>query len=162
MEWHGNQVVHIMCSTSNGFAQISVKNMKNALKKIGTNSIDSASFMEFLMEYRNTPRSEGRSPNQVVFGRNLRTLLPSHSKSLNGTDNVEAEDGRRKKETLAQKTKENYDRQNKLLQGLQGRDKVIVQDPTTKKWSHRGVIIQVGRRRSYQIKLESGRQTWRN
>ena len=40
--------------------------------------ITSEEFLTALLEYRNTSRSDERSPNDVVFGRNLRSLIPTH------------------------------------------------------------------------------------
>jgi hypothetical protein len=39
---------------------------------------------------------------------------------------------------------------------------VRIQDPSSKLWSHVGVIVAVGRYRSYRIKFASGSVLWRN
>jgi len=40
--------------------------------------------------------------------------------------------------------------------------KVRVQNPISKRWDKTAVIIDVGNRRNYRIKFESGRASWRN
>ena len=57
--------------------------MKNLLKKTATiGNIESEEFQKGLMEYRNTPRSGGLSPAQIVSGHPTRTLVPAHYKAF--------------------------------------------------------------------------------
>ena len=77
---------------SNGMAEAAVKNMKNLLDKCEADTINSEEFLEGLLEYSNTPRECGYSPNQVIYGQNLRSLVPVHetaaSKDTSDVQNV--------------------------------------------------------------------------
>ena len=52
------------------------------LKKLDLNDVTSKEFCEALMELRNTPRADGRSPNEIVFGHNLYSKVPVHHTSF--------------------------------------------------------------------------------
>jgi len=39
-------------------------------------------FCEAILELRNMPNADGRSPNGVVFGKNLRSCVPTHHTSF--------------------------------------------------------------------------------
>ncbi len=56
-----------------------MKTLKRMLRdNMGTGgSVDSIRFARALLEYRNTPdRDTGRSPAQVIFGRQVRDFVP--------------------------------------------------------------------------------------
>ena len=61
---------------SNGHAERNVRVVKDLLKKTESD-INSQEFLDGMSQLRNTPRADGTSPCQVVFGRSIRTLLPS-------------------------------------------------------------------------------------
>jgi hypothetical protein len=63
---------------SNGHAELSVKAMKNLVIK----NSGGESFQQGLLEFRNTPISDGRSPAQVVFGHPMRSMVPAHYRSF--------------------------------------------------------------------------------
>ena len=44
--------------------------------------LDSDDFARGLLEIRNTPRSDGRSPAQVLFGRPLRSAVVAYHRSF--------------------------------------------------------------------------------
>ena len=79
-----------------------------------------------LLEMRNTPNENGLSAAQMVFGQNLRSVLPSIRASL-----LEE-----KKELLqlAQQT----------LSELCIKQRVLVQDEETKRRNKIGTVIQIG------------------
>ena len=66
---------------SNGHAEAAVKAMKTMIKKYSEGGkFDDLGFQEAVLEWRNTPhKRDGRSPAQMIFGRPMRTRLPSHS-----------------------------------------------------------------------------------
>jgi len=64
------------------YAEVYVKLVKNMLKKLDLNDVTSKEFCEALMELRNTPRADGRSPNEIVFGHNLYSKVPIHHTSF--------------------------------------------------------------------------------
>ena len=60
-------------------AEVGVKSMKRLLQgNLGPNGeLDTDAFSRALLNYRNTPdRDMGQSPDQVVFGRVLRDMMP--------------------------------------------------------------------------------------
>lgn len=58
--------------------------------------------------------------------------------------------------------KTRYDAHAKPLSRLPIGAQVRIQDPKSKKWSHVGVIVGLGRYRDYRIKFASGSVLWRN
>lgn len=68
---------------SNGLAEAAVKAMEDLVKRTcSTGSLDTDAFREGLLEWRNTPRQHGRSPAQIVFGRPLRSIIPTHRRAF--------------------------------------------------------------------------------
>lgn len=64
---------------SNGEAEASVKTIKNILKKCHHDGSDP---YIALLNLRNTPKTFGPSPAQLLFNRQLRTRIPVHNKLL--------------------------------------------------------------------------------
>lgn len=60
---------------SNGFIEVMVKTLKLGLNKTEDPWV-------FLMEYRSTPLECGFSPSELLMGRKIRTLLPTHPDNL--------------------------------------------------------------------------------
>ena len=80
---------------SNGHAERNVQLIKDLLIKTG-NDLESEEYIDGLAQIRNTPRADGFSPNQVVFGRSVRTLVPSLFEVLGINEYIESS---RKKKT---------------------------------------------------------------
>lgn len=80
-------------SQSNGGAERAVQTAKNLLKK-------SADPAKAFLAYRATPLENGRSPTELLFGRRIRTELPTLPGSLTpkwpGLDEFKAEEAQRK------------------------------------------------------------------
>ncbi|XP_042859319.1 protein piccolo-like [Penaeus japonicus] len=114
------------------------------------------------MEIRNTPRPDGRSPAQILFGRPLRTAMPAHQRSFAPEWQALAEECDRKQLTIKQKAQRLYDRSAHILPPLKVGTPVRIQDHTTLRWDKIGTVVGIGRRRDYHIKLPSGRIYWRN
>lgn len=64
----------VLPAQSNGHAEVTVKSMKRLVAK--TETMESDEFLQGLLEFRNTPRSDGRSPAQIVFGHAVRSRVP--------------------------------------------------------------------------------------
>lgn len=60
---------------SNGFIEVMVKTIKLGLSKTGDMCL-------FLMEYRSTPLKCGFTPSELLMGRRIRSLLPTHPDNL--------------------------------------------------------------------------------
>ena len=66
---------------SNGHAERNVGILKQLIIKTD-NDIRSKGYLDGISQLRNTLREDGFSPTQVVFGRSLRTLLPTPTEAL--------------------------------------------------------------------------------
>ena len=82
--------MHTMSSSphypqSNGHAEAAVKAIKNLLKKSApfdpSGQLDLDTFDRGLLEWRNTPGPDGLSSAQILFGRQLRSFIPTHETS---------------------------------------------------------------------------------
>ena len=134
----------------NGHAECAVKEMKHLLGK-------TKNFQDFrvaLREWRNTPRFDGLSPAQWLFGRRQRTDTPASSKAYQRISDqqleaFEARRGEKIERKLAQK-----DLASKPLDPLRPGDAVYVQDPKSGRWDATGEIIKKRGRRSYVVEVE--------
>jgi hypothetical protein len=141
--------------SSNGLAEAAVKSMKALVAASTTNGdISCESFLQGLLELRNTPRANGLSPAEMVFGAPLRACVPTHPIvfAKRWTELADKQD-----EAASSPT----DLPSRQLTALHVGDNCWVQNTITRRWSSIGVIVQA-RHRNYTIKLPSGRLIWRN
>ncbi|QQP37681.1 Transposon Tf2-6 polyprotein [Caligus rogercresseyi] len=147
---------------ANGYAEAAVKSMKSLVKKVSPD-VRSSKFFKALLTYRNTPRSDGLSPAERLYGRPARTSLPAHPVVYNRTDRDRVIKADRKAVSLRAKAKAAYDVGSKELSELKVGDIVRVQHGLTKKWNLIAEVLEIRPRgRSYLVKTESGRLYWRN
>ena len=73
----GNSTPHY--PQSNSHAEAAVKAMKELVAKTG--DLSSEEFLAGLLEFRNTPHESGASPAQILFGHQLRFIIPAHRSS---------------------------------------------------------------------------------
>jgi len=146
---------------SNGLAENSVKEMKkllHCLYKSRAKKVDKEEWVRSLLIYVNTPkRPLNLSPSQIMFGRDLRDGL-TPIRDLLTPEHRAAIERRAKAIQDHQLSLDKPDRLPPLPVG----QRVAVQDPTTKKWTKQGVILEQTRRRSYRVKLDTGAVMWRN
>ena len=148
---------------SNGHAEAHVKALKNLLgKTTQKGNLNTDEFTKGLLELRNTPRADGLSPAQILYGRTLRSCLPSHRRLFAPTWLSKIAEWDAKRAATKAKVKRAYDRHAKSLEPLAIEDEVRIQDPTTKKWDRTGTVVEIRPNRSYEVKLPSGRLLWRN
>ena len=148
--------------SSNGHSECFVKQVKNLLAKLPKPDIQSEEFQEALLELRNTPRQGGRSPNMIVFGRNLRSRVPTHYEAFDEKWQVAAKEADERNAIRQEKIQEHYNRSARDLKPFKVGDHVRIQDHATKRWDRLGEIVGVGKHRDYRIKMPSGRTWWRN
>ncbi|QQP51098.1 Transposon Tf2-6 polyprotein, partial [Caligus rogercresseyi] len=147
---------------ANGYAEAAVKSMKSLVKKVSPD-VRSSKFFKALLTYRNTPRSDGLSPAERLYGRPARTSLPAHPVVYNRTDRDRVIKADRKAVSFRAKAKAAYDVGSKELSELKVGDIVRVQHGLTKKWNLIAEVLEIRPRgRSYLVKTESGRLYWRN
>ena len=147
---------------SNGHAEATVKSVKHLVLKCATSGdLSSEEFLQGLLELRNTPDATGFSPAQIVFGHQLRSIVPAHRSSFqpHWTKAMEARDRQAAIDAIA---KGYYDEHSRTLRPLKLGELVRVQDDKTKLWGRVGTIVSIGCRRDYHVKTESGSVMWRN
>jgi hypothetical protein len=143
---------------SNGHAEAAVKAMKHLLLK-------STSWTEFhlnLLEWRNIPRSDGLSPAQWLFGRQLRTPSPAHQLAYSRLEEDEFRRAELRREAQGRGAEERRGARARDLQPLHPGELVWIQDQKSRKWDFQGKIINARPDgRSYLIDLD-GRTIIRN
>ena len=131
--------------------------MKRLVQDCG-GDIHSEEFIRGLLEWRNTPHATGKSPAQLMYGRPIRSIVPSAPSALGGEDK-EIED---KKREIANRRKEYYDcKGTQELPELKQGDRVRVRDFNTNKWSHIGTVQKKRATNSYHIKFDTGGESLR-
>ena len=147
----------------NGHAESSVKSMKHLIMKTTKNGyLNTDEFYTGLREFRNTPNSSGHSPASIVFGHNLRSLVPAHRKFFDRKWKGIIEDLDKNISRKVEKSSSHYNQSAKTLDSLEIGTSVWIQDPKTRKWDGIGEIVGKGRFRDYLMKLPSGKILWRN
>ena len=144
---------------SNGHAERNVKIVKDLILKTN-NDICSKELLDGLIQIRNSPRADGLSPCQVVFGRSIRTLIPTLTEALGTNECVEK--ARNMKTILDQKQKDLYGRGSKTLNPLKEGMNVWVQNQETKRWDMKARILSQVRKRTYKLQMDDGKITHRN
>ena len=148
---------------SNGYAEAAVKSMKDIIRKIRPGRRFDEDLLKAILEYRNTPRKDGLSPAQRIFGKPMRTRMPYHPMVFKFSIHKEILRADRKAKTLRAEAKTRYDEHTRELPKLQVGDIVRLQHPITKRWDKIGKVVERHwRDRSYAVKSESGRLYWRN
>ena len=140
---------------SNGLAEAAVKAMKHLVATAATNgNLDNDDFHKGLLEFRNTPRSNGLSPAQVIFGQALRSCVPAHHTSFKKKwlDNLQQ---------IEHPKSIPADISRRPLKPLEIGDSVWIQNHAGKQWDRTGTVIGCSGR-NYHVKLPSGRFFWRN
>ena len=152
-------------------AELGVKSMKRMVRSnLGPGgSLETDSFSQALMEYRNTPdRDTGRSPAQVVFGRQLRDFIPvSPGKYQSRREWLLTQEEREKALCRRHLVKgEELSRGVKVQTPLALGTVVRIQNqrgPHKLKWDKSGVVVEALGNSQYKVKVDgSGRITLRN
>ncbi len=136
--------------------------MKNMIFKVTSDHED---IYEALQVYRNTPLEPGKSPAELLFGRNIRSNLPVVKSQLKpqSPSSVVTQ----KKQEIKQRQKRHYNKHTANLKPLKTGDFVRLQNmdkPSINKprWSQKGVITKVLPNRSYNVRTETGEVLRRN
>ena len=144
-------------SSSNGLAENGVKQCKHLLMKCDGNF---KLFRKSLHEYRNTPRTDGYSAAQLMFGRRQKGMLPCLPKTLSLID---IRPGVEKRRHDREKRKESFDKHTKPLSQLKIGQEVYIQNPFNGKWDSSGSIVSMRENgRSYEIRMDNGKVFLRN
>lgn len=134
--------------------------MKALLRHAG--NINSEEFAKGLIEWRNTPKEHGRSPAEIMFGRQQRSIVPCPPDALIRPTSKEDEKWIEQCDKLEEKRRVHFDSRTKSLEELSIGDRVAIQDPVSKRWIKKGEIIESGHRRRYLVAFEDGSVKFRN
>ena len=148
---------------SNGHAEASVKAMKRLVKRCWdarTGDVNKDRWSKGLLQWRNTPRADGRSPAQVVFGHPARDSLPVHKRAFAAEWQRTVREADARANEQHQKLEHRYNASARELPPLHPGTLVAVQNHATKRWDTYGTIVEVGAHHDYLIRLTSGR-VWR-
>jgi len=150
---------------ANGYAESAVGSMKSIIKKICPGkSVHCEAFEVAILEYRNTPRKDGLSPAERIFGRPMRTRVCAHP-NLYQASNIQyaIEKADEKARIIRENVEQKYNKGTRKLKELKIGDMVRIQHHVTKKWDMIAKIKSVDqRKRSYLLETDSGRIYWRN
>ena len=124
--------------------------------------LDDDAFVRSLLELRNTPHGDGRSPSQALFGHPFRSSVPTHYRSFAEEWQKSAAECKTKAEHLRRESKDRYDSTTRGHTQLIIGTHVDVYNHTSNRWDRPGVIVGVGSWRDYLVKLGSGRTWLRN
>ena len=145
---------------SNGRAEAAVKAMKTLVQKATINGdITCDEFQRGLLEWRNTPKEHGKSPSELVFGCQMRSVVPSLKTNLIPKWKVDIED---KIAELQKRSERNYNIGARSLEELQIGDQVRVQNAISKRWDDVGEVMRKGNHRDYVVRIPGRRLKWRN
>lgn len=149
---------------SNGRAEAAVKTTKKLIRRCWDpqrRRLDSELWTRGILQHRNTPGPDGRSPAEILYGRPVRDMLPAHRRNFSAewqrkADLAEA-DAARRQETVEQR----YNARAADLPELRAGTRVAVQSREGR-WDRFGEIVEVCKHRRYLIKMSSGRVLSRN
>ncbi|KAG1683501.1 hypothetical protein GQR58_009944 [Nymphon striatum] len=138
---------------SNGHAEAAVKSMKMLVKKCWDNGrLNQDLFNSGLLEWRNTPKMDGKSPSQWLFGRLLRTFAPACGIVYSRLHDKETEKAMQRRSTMQDTVKVRYDLRSRRLRPLNLGEKVRIKDSWNTPFERIGIIEAIRESgRSYQI-----------
>ena len=147
---------------SNGLAESAVKSMKRIIQKNTENGVlDIDGYHKGVLEFRNTPRQNGKTPAEVVFGREMRAIVPQIMTPFKREWIDKQKQRDCSEDKIGFDPEIYYNTGAKRLPNLHVGDKVHIQDEVTKEWSCTGIIVETAPYRK-NIRLPSGRIMIRN
>ena len=156
---------------SNQRAELAVKSMKRLCRDNTSRDggLNNDKFLRAVMAYRNTPdRDTGRSPAQVIFGRELRDFLPAPLRRYQPQPQwlMLREDREKALRKRALRNMEKLEVGTRQLEKLHVHDTVQVQNQVgnhPSRWDITGTVVEVRSHDQYVVKVHgSGRLTARN
>lgn len=141
---------------SNGLAERTVKTAKTIMDKAKADRKDA---YISLLEYRNTPVDNFKSPAQLLMSRRLRSTLPSTNQQLQ-PEAVNHKDGYAKRLQRQEHQKRYFDRAAKPLPPLHCGEPVRLQE--NGHWKPAEVIQPADTARSYHVRTTDGQVYRRN
>ena len=142
---------------ANGAAECAVREMKKLLEKTDQNW---NRFRRALREYRNTPRFDGLSPAQWLFGQRQRTDAVASPMTYARISDEQFKKHLELRGCMQDRVAEKFKSPRSKEQFHPG-DKVVVQDHRTKRWSIEAVIVKSISKRSFRL-TDGSREFTRN
>ena len=150
---------------SNGRAEAAVKTTKKLIRRCWdarTGRLDPELWAAGILQHRNTPGPDGRSPAEILFGRPMQDLLPAHRRNFRPEWQKSAEEAESAAAQRQEQVELQYNVRATDLPALKVGNQVAVQDQATKRWDRYGEVVEVCDHRRYLVKLASGRVLSRN
>ena len=137
---------------SNGHTEAAVKTVKKIVVAASASGrLDDDQLDRGLLELRNTPRADGRSPAQTLFGHPLRSGVPTHHRAYAPEWQRAADACDARAAELRDSVRHRHDAAARPLSGLRVGCRVDVQNAEHNRWDRTGVIVGVGHRRTYLV-----------
>jgi len=162
-----NRIDHRLSSAhypqSNGLAESAVKRIKNMLRRVSEESAGPRAdvymrLLRGLMELRATPLQDGLSPAEWMLHRQLRTSVPgSGAPASTPRRRAEALQRRRAEKKRSRARVDQHARP--LRRAFRPGDKIVALDPATRRWTRRGVVVEV-RRGGRSVRFREGGRTY--
>lgn len=149
---------------SNSFAENGVKQAKALLRKCTVNGrLDPDLWAKGLLSVRNTPhKGTSLSPAVILYGHQIRELVPVHKSALNKNWHKQVSDLDRRIARERQRVDAWY-RPGKPLPPLKVGDPVLIQNRSNRRWDKVGIVQERNLNiRKYAVRLPSGMVTHRN
>jgi hypothetical protein len=106
------------------------------------------------MEFRSTPRTDSYSQSQVFYGRRMKTDAPITAAALRMRTDLSAAESARQRVSDTKRNSANL--QSTSRPDMIAVQRVSVQNPTTKRWDKRGIIVEARdpRNRTFKVKVD--------
>lgn len=147
----------------NSYAGAAVEAMKSLITKtVATGRFDTKTFQRGLLEWRNTPKFDGLSPAEIVLGHPIRSNTPAN-RAIFAHHSKFAEKWR---DIMDCRDRAQYEQMERVeehanpIPPIPTNTAVRVQNPMSKRWDRCGIVISIGYRRDYRVKMQSGRVYW--
>jgi hypothetical protein len=110
--------------------------------------------MHALNEFRSTPRTESYLPSQVFYNRRMKTDAPITAAALRTRTDFSAAESARQR--VSDSKHNSASKQSTTRPDMIAGQTVSVQNPTTKRWDKRGIIVEARDQRNitFQVKIE--------
>jgi hypothetical protein len=110
--------------------------------------------MHTLMEFRSTPHTDSYLPSQVFYGRRMKTDAPITATALRTRTDLSAAESARQRVTDSKQNSANL--QSTMRPDMIVGQTVSVQNPTTKRYNKRGIIVEARdpKNRTFQVKVD--------
>ena len=132
------------------------------LKTTVDGKLDTDEFQLALLEERNTPRADGRSPSQVVYRRPMASDAFANHRTFSTEYQRKADEADHAAITARAHNQAYYNRSAHALAALKIGTMVEVQDNRSGRWTTTGTVVAIGQNRDYFVKLPSGHVYRRN